>query len=69
MHDYSLFIKSSNDSLTTILMYVDDISLTGNDNQEITQIKKALDASFCIKNLGTYIIFLVLRWHEPNKEF
>nr|KYP55040.1 Retrovirus-related Pol polyprotein from transposon TNT 1-94 [Cajanus cajan] len=38
-HDYSLFIKSSHNSFTTLLVYVDDIILVENDDQEISVIK------------------------------
>jgi len=35
MNDYSLFINSSEGSFTTLLVYVDDIILAGNDKEEI----------------------------------
>ena len=40
MHDYSLFIHSSKGSFTTLLVYVDDITLTGNDKEEIDRVKQ-----------------------------
>ena len=39
MNDHSLFINSSKGYFTTILVYVDDIILTGNDKEEIERIK------------------------------
>jgi len=35
MNDYSLFINSSEGSFTTLLVYMDDIILVGNDKEEI----------------------------------
>jgi len=35
MNDHSLFINSSERSFTTLLVYVDDIILAGNDKEEI----------------------------------
>lgn len=37
--DYSLFTKSQGNSFTAILIYVDDILLTGNDLHEIKKLK------------------------------
>jgi len=37
--DYSLFIKPQGTSFTTVLIYVDDILLTGNDLQEMKRLK------------------------------
>ena len=35
MNDHSLFINSSEGSFIALLVYVDDIILTGNDKEEI----------------------------------
>jgi Reverse transcriptase (RNA-dependent DNA polymerase) len=37
--DYSMFINHSDKSTTVILVYVDDIIITGNDNDEIKKVK------------------------------
>jgi len=60
MNDHSLFINSSERSFTTILVYVDDIILAGNDKKEINRIKQALNKTIKIKNLGDLIYFLSL---------
>jgi len=39
MNDHSLSINSSKGSFTTLLVYVDDIILAGNNKEEIEQIK------------------------------
>jgi len=60
MNDHSLFINSSEGSFTTLLVYVDDIILAGNDKEEIVQIKQALNQTFKIKDLGDLRYFLGL---------
>ena len=41
--DHTLFIKKSDTSITALLIYVDDIILTGNNITEINNITKTLD--------------------------
>lgn len=38
-NDYSLFIRNSNEHIIIAAVYVDDIILTGNDNQGIADLK------------------------------
>ena len=56
--DYSLFTKRSPTSLTIVLIYVDDLVLTGTDLAEIQQLNQSLDAKFSIKDLGILKYFL-----------
>jgi len=56
--DYSLFVKVSDASFTALLVYVDDIVLTGNCISEIQSVKTFLDKQFCIKDLGQLRFFL-----------
>ena len=59
--DHSLFLYSNNDNdITAILVYVDDIILTGNNLKTITHITKLLDQTFSIKDLGILKFFLGL---------
>lgn len=55
--DYSLFTKSINSNFTAILVYVDDLVLTGTDMTEIDHMKHLLDEKLSIKDLGP-LVFL-----------
>jgi hypothetical protein len=51
--DHTLFTKSDQNGMTTILIvYVDDIILTGNDEIEMERLKRNLEADFEIKDFG-----------------
>lgn len=54
-----MFVKhSSHGKTTTLIVYVDDIVLTGNDVEEIPQLKEYLAKEFEIKDLGSLKYFL-----------
>jgi hypothetical protein len=55
--DHSLFMKTSQ-SFTVLLLYIDDIILTGDSLSEFQHIKDTLDKSFKIKDLGQLKYFL-----------
>ncbi|GJZ28670.1 putative RNA-directed DNA polymerase [Tanacetum coccineum] len=57
-YDYSLFTKTSGDMVLMLLVYVDDIVITGNDNSEIGKFKEMLKSKFQIKDLGNLKYFL-----------
>ncbi|GKC82028.1 ribonuclease H-like domain-containing protein [Tanacetum coccineum] len=56
--DYSLFTKSFGDVFIALLVYVDDIIITGNSLTEIEKVKQFLKAKFMIKDLGKLKYFL-----------
>ncbi|CAJ2640747.1 unnamed protein product [Trifolium pratense] len=60
LSDPTLFTKSTKDSFTIILVYVDDIVLTGNSLAEIEATKSCLHKAFGIKDIGTLKFFLGL---------
>ena len=56
--DYSLFIRTVKGKHTFILVYVDDLLISGDDAYGIVQIKHALHDSFTIKDFGLARYFL-----------
>jgi Reverse transcriptase (RNA-dependent DNA polymerase) len=56
--DHSLFIYTSNTTIIYLLVYVDDILITGNNTKAIDSTLQALQQRFSIKNLGTLNYFL-----------
>jgi len=56
--DHSLFLKHGYKTITALLVYVDDIVLSGNDLAEIQSITQLLDNAFKIKDLGDPRYFL-----------
>lgn len=59
--DPSLFIKVSSSMYTIILLYVDDMIITGNDDVEILSLRDELFIHFEMKNLGEVHSFLSLK--------
>ena len=57
-NDYSLFLKGSEHTLVIVIVYVDDIIITGEDVPSILQLKQHLHDTFSIKDLGQLHFFL-----------
>lgn len=53
-----MFSKEIKGKLVFILVYVDDLLITGSDVHEIQHIKEALETVFTIKDLGPMKYFL-----------
>ncbi|KAD5803210.1 hypothetical protein E3N88_14570 [Mikania micrantha] len=58
--DASLFVKRAGEQLVVVLVYVDDLIITGSCVEEIQQIKANLCTRFCMKDLGVLKRFLGL---------
>ena len=57
--DHTLFIRhSSQGKVTVLIVYVDDIVLTGDDVEDMQELKKYLAKEFEIKDLGNLKYFL-----------
>lgn len=57
--DSSLFVKAQDGRLAIVLVYVDDLIITGDDEKEIAQTKTNLSVRFQMKKLGELRHFLV----------
>ena len=67
--DPNLYLKVMDDEPVILLMYVDDIFLTGND-KPINDCKKKLAGEFEMKDLGLMHYFLGLElWQSPKGIF
>ena len=49
--DHTLFLKHQKGKVTTLIIYVDDMIITGDDLEEITRLQRQLAAGFEMKNL------------------
>ncbi|GJU45587.1 zinc finger, CCHC-type containing protein [Tanacetum coccineum] len=56
--DYSLYTKHNGDKFVALLVYVDDIVITRNDDVGINDFKVFLSTKFMIKDLGVLKYFL-----------
>jgi Reverse transcriptase (RNA-dependent DNA polymerase) len=65
--DSSIFIKRTNGKLVIVLVYVDDLVITGNDESGITSLKQHLNENFDIKDLGKLKYFLGIEVARSNK--
>ena len=58
MADYSMYVKKTDAGLVVIVIYVDDLIITGDDKAQIANVKKVLGAEFDMKDLGELMYFL-----------
>ncbi|XP_071902889.1 uncharacterized protein [Coffea arabica] len=56
--DHTLFYKRNYNDITVLLVYVDDMIVTGNNKEEIENFRSYLAKEFEIKDLGTLKYFL-----------
>ncbi|CAN1328581.1 Retrovirus-related Pol polyprotein from transposon TNT 1-94, partial [Linum perenne] len=60
-NDPSLFTKTTSRGITALLLYVDDMILTGSDSHGISQIRQIMSSQFQLKELGDLSYFLGLQ--------
>ncbi|GJX00809.1 ribonuclease H-like domain-containing protein [Tanacetum coccineum] len=65
--DYSLYTKSDKGVFLALLVYVDDIIITGNSVSEIKKFKVFLKSKFMIKDLGKLKYFLRIEVVDTDK--
>lgn len=65
--DSSLYIQCKQKKIAYILVYVDDIIITGNDSQVMDQTIKYLDQVFSIKDLGNLHHFIGIEVIQTSK--
>ena len=56
--DTSMFILTIQSNLLIVLVYVDDLIVTGNNSPLITQLVSSLHKEFALKDLGPLHCFL-----------
>lgn len=66
-YDSSLFIHHTSAGIVLLLIYVDDMIITGSDQASIQLLKQQLQASFHMKDLGYLHYFLGLEVHSDSK--
>ena len=62
-----MFLHNSSHGITVLLVYVDDIIISGTDSDMITCLQTSLHESFHMKDLGPLTYFLGLEVHQSQK--
>ncbi|KAL0551843.1 hypothetical protein IC582_010932 [Cucumis melo] len=65
----SLFILRCRSSIILLLVYVDDVVVTGNDTKLIDELVRSLDKQFSLKDLGILTYFLGFQIHYFDSGF
>lgn len=65
-YDSSLFLQKTSTGCVLLLVYVDDIIITGTDSSLLTSLQQQLKDSFHMKDLGTLTYFLGLEVHHDS---
>ena len=56
--DHSLYVKKIDGGIVVIVVYVDDVIITGDCEEDIDQVKGLLKDEFNMKDLGKLMYFL-----------
>ena len=62
--DTSLFLRRVGIDLLLVLIYVDDIIITGNDSRAVTRLIQELGWKFSLKDLGPLHYFFGVEYHR-----
>jgi Reverse transcriptase (RNA-dependent DNA polymerase) len=66
--DHTLFLKHNHGKLTALIIYVDDMVITGDDMIEIRDLEERLSREFEMKNLGGLKYFLGIEVTQSRDE-
>ena len=66
-YDYSLFTKNIGKDLLVILVYVDDLLVTGSSLHHIQQIREEVQKRFKMKDLGELKYFLGIEFSRSKE--
>jgi hypothetical protein len=65
--DFSLYVKKTDHGIVVIVIYVDDLIITGDSDADISDLKKLLKQKFEMKDLGELRYFLGIEViHSPK---
>jgi len=65
--DFSLYVKKTNHGIVVIVIYVDDLIITGDNDVDIFNLKKLLKQKFEMKDLGELRYFLGIELIQSPK--
>ena len=65
--DHTLFVKRRSKKVTILIVYVDDMVVTGSDDEEINKFQQILAAEFELKDLGNLKYFLGIKVARSKK--
>ncbi|XP_018625397.1 uncharacterized mitochondrial protein AtMg00810-like [Nicotiana tomentosiformis] len=65
--DYSLFTKRKNNDIVVVLVYVDDLLITGTNPNQLNEIRNYLQTRFKIKDLGELKFFLGIEFARSKE--
>jgi hypothetical protein len=68
-HDPALFVHVSPKSCTLLLLYVDDMLITGDNSEHISHVKQHLSKEFQMSDLGQLSYFLGIEVQQTQKGF
>ena len=65
--DHTLFLKKGDGQITCLIIYVDDMVITGNNEKEIKELKRKLFMEFEMKDSGNLKYFLSIEVFQSKK--
>ncbi|CAM8970102.1 unnamed protein product [Rhodiola kirilowii] len=69
VHDPALFVHTSSRDRTLLLLYVDDMLITGDDHHYIAFVKEKLGTQFLMNDLGHLHYFLGIEVSSTSEGF